>query len=139
MKEMITGFKSFLVQGNLIELAVAFVMGLAFAAVVASLVANLVTPIIAMIVGEPSLSSLDFEINNAVFRYGAFLDDVIAFIATAVAVYFLIVVPYRQIMARMKRGESEPDATTKVCPECANTIPIEARRCGYCTTQLAAV
>ena len=138
MKEMITGFKTFLVQGNLIELAVAFVMGLAFAAVVASLVSNLVTPIIAMIIGEPSLGSLDFEINNAVFRYGAFLDDVIAFVATAVAVYFFIVVPYRQIMARMKSG-AEPDATTKVCPECANAIPIEARRCGFCTTQLASV
>ena len=139
MKEMITGFKTFLVQGNLIELAVAFVMGLAFAAVVTSLVDNLVTPIIAMIVGEPSLSGLTFEINNAVFGYGAFLDAVITFVATAAAVYFFIIVPYRQIMARMKRGEAEPDATTKVCPECANTIPIEARRCGYCTTQLAAV
>jgi large conductance mechanosensitive channel len=138
MKEMITGFKTFLVQGNLIELAVAFVMGLAFAEVVTSLVENLVTPVIAMIVGEPSLSSLDFEINNAVFRYGAFLDDLIAFLAIALAVYFFIVVPYRAIMARMKRG-GEPDATTKVCPECANAIPIEARRCGFCTTQLTAV
>ena len=135
---MITGFKTFLMQGNLIELAVAFVMGLAFAAVVTSLVENLVTPIIAMIIGEPSLSSLDFEINNAVFRYGAFLDDLIAFVATAVAVYFFIVVPYRQIMARMRRG-GEPEATTKVCPECANAIPIEARRCGFCTTQLAPI
>jgi len=136
MKEMITGFKTFLVQGNLIELAVAFVMGLAFAAVVNSLVENLVTPIIAMIIGEPSLSSLDFEINNAVFRYGAFLDDVIAFLATAAAVYFFIVIPYREIMARMKSG-AEPDATTKVCPECANAVPIEARRCGFCTSPLA--
>ena len=138
MKEMITGFKTFLMQGNLIELAVAFVMGLAFAAVVNSLVTNIVTPIIAMIIGEPSLGTLDFEINNAVFRYGAFLDDVIAFLATAVAVYFFIVVPYRQILARMRRG-GEPEATTKVCPECANSIPIEARRCGFCTTQLSAI
>jgi large conductance mechanosensitive channel len=92
-----------------------------------------------MVVGKSSLSSLDFEINNAIFGYGAVLDQAITFIATAAAVYFFIVVPYRQIMARMKRGEAEPDATTKVCPECANSIPVEARRCGFCTTQLVSV
>jgi large conductance mechanosensitive channel len=139
MKEIITGFKAFLVQGNLIELAVAFVMGLAFAAVVDSFVTNLVTPLIAMIAGESSLSALNFEINNAIFSYGAVLDQVITFVATAAAVYFFIVVPYRQVMARMKRGETEPESTTRACPECMSTVPKEARRCAFCTSQLVAV
>ena len=139
MKEIITGFKTFLIQGNLIELAVAFVMGLAFAAVVDSFVTNLVTPLIAMLAGKTSLAALDFEINNALFRYGAVLDQVITFVATAAAVYFFIVVPYRQVMARMKRGETEPEATTKVCPECMSTVPKEARRCAFCTSQLVAI
>ncbi len=136
MKEILVGFRSFLMRGNLIELAVAIVIGLAFVELIDSLVANLITPIIAMIFGEPDLSSLDFTINDARFGIGSFLNEVIQFIAIAAAVYFFIVVPYNTITARMKRGEGEPDATTKICPECANTIPVEARRCGYCTTQL---
>jgi large conductance mechanosensitive channel len=139
MKEMVVGFRSFLMRGNLIELAVAIVIGLAFVELIDSLVSNLVTPIIALIFGEPDLSSLDFTINDAVFGIGSFLNELIQFIAIAAAVYFFIVVPYNSITARMKRGQPEPNATTKICPECANTIPIEARRCGYCTAQLAGV
>lgn len=135
MKELIVGFKSFLLRGNLIEIAVAFVMAAAFLAVVNSLVTNLFTPIIALIIGEPRLGTATFEIGDAVFLYGQFLDDVIQFIAVAFAVYFFIVLPYQKITERMKRGQDE-DATTKVCPECVSTIPIEARRCPYCTSQI---
>ena len=138
MQDILTGFKSFLLRGNLIELAVAFVIAAAFVALINSLVTNLLTPIIAMIVGEPSLSSLDFEINGSFFFYGAFLDDLITFLGIAIAVYFFVVVPYTTITERMKRGETEEGATTKTCPECITTIPLEARRCPACTTQLSA-
>jgi len=135
MKEILIGFKAFLLKGNLIELAVAFVIGLAFAAVINSFVTNLITPIIALVIGEPSLGSATFEIGDAIFSYGLFIDDLIQFVAIAAAVYFFVVVPYTRITDRMKRGE-EPEATTKVCPECITTIPLEARRCPACTSQL---
>jgi large conductance mechanosensitive channel len=138
MANVLSGFKAFIMRGNLIELAVAFVIGLAFVNVINSLVSNLITPIVAMIVGETSLRSLDFEINDAIFFYGAFLDDLIQFVAIAAAVYFFIVVPYNAISARMKRGEAEPDATTKACPECLSMIPVEARRCAYCAQPVTA-
>jgi large conductance mechanosensitive channel len=134
MKDILTGFKDFLLRGNLIELAVAFVIAAAFVALVNSLVSNLLTPIIAMIVGEPSLGSLDFEINGAVFFYGFFLDDLITFVGIAAAVYFFVVLPYTRITERMKRGQ-EVDASTRPCPECMTLIPLEARRCPACTTQ----
>lgn len=137
MKDILNGFKAFLLRGNLIEVAVAFVMALAFTELIQSFVSNLLTPIIAMIVGEPSLGALDFEINDAIFYYGFFLDDVIRFIGIAAALYFFVVLPYSKISERMKRGQPEEGATTKTCPECITTIPIEARRCPACTTQLA--
>jgi large conductance mechanosensitive channel len=136
MKDILTGFKSFLLRGNLIEIAVAFVMALAFTELIQSFVSNLLTPIIAMIFGEPSLGGLDFEINDAVFFYGFFLDDLISFIGIAFALYFFVVVPYTRITERMRRGETEEGTTTKTCPECVTTIPLEARRCPACTTQL---
>jgi large conductance mechanosensitive channel len=136
MKDILTGFRNFLLRGNLIEIAVAFVMALAFVDLVQSFVSNLLTPIIAMIVGEPSLGSLDFEINDAVFFYGFFLDDLIRFIGIALALYFFVVLPYTKISERMRRGE-EPEATTRPCPECMTIIPLEARRCPACTTQFA--
>jgi large conductance mechanosensitive channel len=138
MKEILIGFKAFLLRGNLIELAVAFVIALAFAAVINSFVTNLVTPILALIIGKSSLGSAYFEIGDAVFYYGQFIDDVIQFIAIAAAIYFFVVVPYTRITDRMKRGQSEEGATTKTCPECITTIPLEARRCPACTSQLIA-
>jgi large conductance mechanosensitive channel len=138
MANILTSFKDFLLRGNLIDLAVAVVIGLAFVALINSLVTNLITPLVAMIVSEPALGSLDFVINDAVFFYGQFLDDLVTFIATAAAVYFFIVVPYNQFMVARARGHGQPSATTQVCPECISTIPIEAKRCMYCTSQVTA-
>ena len=102
---MIKEFRDFLMRGNLVELAVAFVMGLAFATVITSLVDNLVMPIVAMIIGQPSFDGLDFTINDAVFRYGAFITDAIAFVAIAAAVFFFVVKPVGAMVARMKKPD----------------------------------
>ena len=104
---MIKEFRDFLMRGNLVELAVAFVMGLAFAALVNSLVDNLVMPIVAMIIGKPDFSDLTFTINDAVFRYGAFITDAITFIATAAAIFFFVVKPMNALMARLSKPEEE--------------------------------
>lgn len=104
---MLTEFRDFLTRGSIVELAVAFVMGLAFAAVVNSLVENLVMPVIAMIIGKPDFSSLTFTINDAVFRYGSFITDVIQFLAIAAAVFFFIVKPMNAMMSRMRKPAEE--------------------------------
>ena len=108
---MLKEFRDFLLRGNIVELAIAFVMGVAFAAVVNSLVNDLVMPIIAMIIGKPNFNDLTFTINDAVFRYGAFITDVISFVAIAAAVFFFIVKPMNALTARfVKPGEEEvPD------------------------------
>jgi large conductance mechanosensitive channel len=109
---VLTEFKDFLFRGNIVELAIAFVMGVAFAAVVNSLVRNLVMPVIAMIIGKPDFSDLTFAINDAVYRYGAFLTDVIQFVAIAAAVFFFIVKPVQRMLARVRREpieEGTPD------------------------------
>jgi large conductance mechanosensitive channel len=137
MKEILSGFRSFLMRGNIIDLAIAVVIGTAFVALVDSLVANILTPIIAMIIGEPSFGGLDFEINNAIFRYGAFLDSLITFVGIAAAVYFFVVVPVERVNARMRAGQAAPDATTKLCPECLSEIPVAARRCAHCAQPVA--
>jgi large conductance mechanosensitive channel len=104
---MLQEFKDFLLRGNIVELAVAFVMGLAFAAVVNSLVDNLVMPVIAMLIGKPDFSGLTFTINDAVFRYGAFITDLIQFVAIAAAVFFFVVKPVTAMMNRLSRGPVE--------------------------------
>jgi large conductance mechanosensitive channel len=104
---VLSDFKDFLLRGNIIELAIAFVMGVAFAAVVNSLVENLVMPVIAMIVGRPDFGDLTFTINDAVFRYGAFITDVIQFLAIAAAVFFFIVKPVQAMIARRRREPVE--------------------------------
>jgi large conductance mechanosensitive channel len=104
---MLKEFKDFLLRGNLVELAVAFVMGLAFAALIASFVDDLVLPIVAMIFGEPDFSGLDFTINDAVFRYGAFITALITFVTTAAAIFFFVVKPVSAIMARTEKPSEE--------------------------------
>jgi large conductance mechanosensitive channel len=128
-------FKKFLMQGNLVMLAVAFVIGLAFAAVVKALVADIVTPIIALIFGQPNFEDLSFTINSSHFLYGDFINALFTFVTTAAAVFFFVVKPYEALQARRAKG-ADPDV--KECPECTTEIPIRARRCPACTAQLTA-
>jgi large conductance mechanosensitive channel len=126
-------FKTFLLRGNVVDLAVAVVLGVAFAAVVSSFVEDLVTPLIAAIFGEPDFSALTFTINQSTFRYGNFINQVVSFVLIAAAVFFLVVKPTMALMARY-RTEPIPDPTTRKCPDCLSEIPIAARRCAYCTS-----
>ena len=135
---MLKGFKQFLLRGNVIDLAVAVVIGAAFGAVVTALVKDLITPLIAAIVGKPDFSAIKFTVNNSIFLIGDFINAVISFVLIAAAVYFFVVVPVNAVMARMRRGQAPPDPTTKQCPECLSTIPIQARRCAFCTSVIGA-
>jgi large conductance mechanosensitive channel len=135
---MFREFKEFLLRGNIIELAVAVVIGLAFGALVTSLVQDLLTPLIAAIVGKPDFSRLTFTLNGSVFRYGRFINAVISFLLVAAAVFFFVVKPVNALMARTSRGREAPDPSTKKCSECLSDIPIGARRCAFCTSPVAA-
>jgi large conductance mechanosensitive channel len=129
---LLQDFKKFLMRGNLVELAV--VIGAVFAVLVKAFIADLITPIIALIVGEPNFGALHFTINHSQFAYGDFLNNLVTFITTAAVVFFFVVKPYNALMAR--RPSEEPN--TKECPECTTAIPIKARRCPQCTAPLAA-
>ncbi|CAN5268421.1 large conductance mechanosensitive channel protein MscL [soil metagenome] len=132
---MLKDFKAFLLRGNVVELAVAVVIGAAFGAVVTSLVEDLVTPILA-IPGSADFSSLTFTINESVFRYGEFLNAVISFFTIAAAIFFFVVRPVNALMAKRKT-EPDVESTTRECPECLSSIPLGARRCAFCTAQVA--
>ena len=130
------GFKQFMLRGNILDLAVAVVMGVAFGAVVTALVKDLITPLIAAIVGKPDFSGIAFTINNSKFLIGEFINALVSFLLIGAAVYFFIVLPVNKLVARMRRGEAPPDPTTKKCPECLSEVPIAARRCAFCTSPL---
>ncbi|MCI0438234.1 MAG: large conductance mechanosensitive channel protein MscL [Chloroflexi bacterium] len=130
-------FRKFLLRGNVIDLAVAVVIGAAFGAVVTALVQDLLTPLIAAIFGEPDFSNLTFKINGSVFQYGHFINAVISFLMIATAIFFFVVKPVNMLIAR-SRTQPPADPTTKKCPECLSTIPIQASRCAYCTSEVAA-
>ena len=133
---MIKEFRAFLLRGNLVDMAVGIVIGLAFAAVVTAFVADLITPLIAAIFGKSDFSALTFTINSSHFLYGSFLNSLISFVTIAFAVFFFVVKPYNAIMAR-RRTEGPEDPTTRACPECLSLIPVEATRCAFCTVELA--
>ncbi len=128
--EMFKGFVAFLSRGNVIDLAVAVVMGAAFGAVVTSLVKDLITPLIAAVAGKPDFSKLHFTIHNSVFAYGDFLNTVVAFLSVSVAIYYIVVLPSQRLV-ELRRGPVEPTVT--VCPECLSEIPLAATRCKFCT------
>jgi len=134
---MLQGFKQFLLRGNVLDLAVAVVMGAAFGGVVTALVKDIITPLIAAIIGKPDFSAIEFTINTSKFLIGDFINSVISFLLIGAAVYFFIVLPVKRILARMRRGEAAPDPTTKKCPECLSDVPIAARRCAFCTSPIA--
>lgn len=135
---MLKGFKEFMLKGNVVELAVAVVMGAAFGSVVSAFVKDLMTPLIAAIVGKPSFEHLQFTLNHSVFLYGDLLNAIISFLLVGAAVYFFVVVPMKALLARTTKPEAPPAPTTKKCPECLSEIPLEAKRCAHCTTLLAA-
>src|SRR4029079_11158839 len=126
---MLKGFKQFLLRGNVVDLAVAVVIGGAFGAVVAALGQDLVTPLTAAIAGKPDFSAIEFTVNGSKFLIGDFINAVISFLLVSAAIYFFVVAPMNMIMERRRRGDAPPDPTTKKCPECLSEIPIAAHRC----------
>jgi large conductance mechanosensitive channel len=134
---MIKEFRQFLLRGNVVDLAVAVVVGAAFGAVVTSLVSDLITPIVAAIFGKQDFSDLTFSINGSIFRYGSFLNALISFVTIATAVFWFVVLPVNHLMARF-RTEPAVERTTRACPECLSEVPLAAHRCAFCTSQLAA-
>jgi large conductance mechanosensitive channel len=131
---MLQGFKQFLMRGNVVDMAVGIVVGVAFGAVVTALVKDLLTPLIAAAIGKPDFSSILFTLNGSKFMLGEFINALISFILISAAVYFLVVVPMNMLMQRFS---PPPLATKKKCPECLSEIPLEARRCAFCTSQVS--
>ena len=134
---MFKGFRTFILRGNVIDLAVGVVIGAAFGAVVTSFTKDILTPLIAAIAGKPDFSALVLELNGSKITYGNFFNALIAFLLVAFAVYYFVVTPVNHLMERVKRGEAPPDPTSKQCPQCMMEIPISAKKCGHCTSVLA--
>ena len=133
---MIKGFREFIMRGNVVDLAVAVVIGAAFGAVITAFVKDIITPLIAAIFGQPDFSQLTFTINGSKFLYGEFINAVRPSFLIALAVSFVVVVPMNKLAERRARGQAPTDATTKQCPQCLSEIPIEAKRCAFCTSEL---
>jgi large conductance mechanosensitive channel len=127
------GFKAFLLRGNVVDLAVGVVIGIAFGVVITAFVKDLVTPLIAALFGKPDFSSLSFTINNSKFLYGDFINAVLAFVIIGAVLYFFVIMPYTALVARSHK-EPPADPTTKKCTECLSEIPIDARRCAFCSS-----
>jgi len=134
---MFKGFRQFIMRGNVIDLAVAVIMGGAFGAVVTALVKDLLTPLIAAVAGKPDFSAIAFTVNGSKFLAGDFINAVVSFLLVSAAIYYMVVVPVNALTARSRRGETPPDPTTKKCPECLSDVAIAARRCAFCTSPLS--
>jgi large conductance mechanosensitive channel len=130
------GFKSFVLRGNVVDLAIAVVIGVAFGAVVTALVKDLITPLIAAIGGQPNFGNLAFTVHHSKFSYGDFINEVLAFLILAAVVYFLVVLPVGKLLSMNKKTEA---ATERDCPECLSSIPLAATRCMYCTATVPPV
>ena len=128
------GFKAFLLRGNVVDLAVGVVIGAAFAGLVTAVVKDLLTPLIGAFAKMPDFSALSFEINGSKFLYGDLMNALLAFLIAAGAVYFLVVLPVNHLMAQVKKA---PDPSSKKCAECLSEIPVQAKRCKYCTSVAA--
>ncbi|MFN8633761.1 MAG: large conductance mechanosensitive channel protein MscL [Chloroflexota bacterium] len=131
-----SGFKEFLLRGNVVDLAVAVVIGAAFKTIVDALVKGLITPLIGIFGGVPDFSALSFSINGSKFLIGEFVNAVVAFVILAAVIYFLVVVPVNRLMARLQPKEPEPQITRE-CPECLSKIPVKASRCAFCTAEVS--
>ena len=135
---MLSGFKQFILRGNVVDMAVGVVIGAAFASVVGAFTKDLLTPLIAAIAGKPDFSAITFTVHNSIFALGDFINVLIAFLLVAAAVYFFVITPINALVARMRTAPAPADPTTKKCPECQSEIPINARRCAHCAQPVAA-
>ena len=131
------GFRKFLLRGNVVDLAVAVVIGAAFGTVVTAFVAGFVTPLIGAFGGVPDLSAWTFTVNGSVFRPGVFLNALIAFVIVALVVYYFVVMPVQRMIDRHRPDDTAPAPATRECPECLSKIPAAARRCAYCTAPVS--
>jgi large conductance mechanosensitive channel len=130
---MLSGFKQFILRGNVVDLAVGVVIGAAFGTVVTALVKDLLNPLIALVVGKPDFTAISFSIGSTPFPIGDFITALVSFILVAAAVYFFVVTPINALIARTRKAQVPADPTTKKCPECLSEIPIDARRCSHCS------
>ncbi len=130
---MLSGFKQFILRGNVVDLAVGVMIGAAFGTIITALVKDIINPIIALLVGKPDFTGISFTIRGTVFPIGDFITAVVSFLLVAVAVYFFVVTPINALIARSRKDPAPADPTTKKCPECLSEIPIDARRCSHCS------
>ncbi|MHB8451332.1 MAG: large conductance mechanosensitive channel protein MscL [Mycobacteriales bacterium] len=128
------GFREFILRGNVVDLAVAVIIGVAFGAVVTALVKDIITPIVAALGGQPDFSQLTFRVNHSTFHYGDFINAVIAFVIIAGVVYFFVVRPVNALISRFKT-DTDAGSDTRECAECLSKIPVAARRCAFCTVE----
>ncbi len=139
---LIKEFRAFLLRGNVVDLAIAVVVGTAFGAVVKATVDNIFTPLIAAVIGTPDFSALSITLNESEIMYGAFINAVVAFVIVSAVIFFFVIKPMNMLIKRNKAQEAAAppapvEPTTKLCPACLNTIPLKATRCGHCTSALA--
>jgi large conductance mechanosensitive channel len=135
MSSIFREFRQFILRGNLVDLAVAVVIGTAFGAVVTALVADVLTPLIAAVGGQPDFSRLRLEVNGSTFRYGHFLNALLTFLLISAVIFFLVLKPVNLLMSRHK-VDTPVEAKTRSCPECLSDIPVAARRCAFCTSEV---
>jgi len=134
---MLKGFRDFILRGNVVDLAVAVILGAAFNAIVASLVSDVLNPLIAATIGKPDFSSVVLNIGSGHIKVGSFLNAAVSFLIIASVVYFAIVLPLNHLQARLKKPEPDAPSTLKTCPECLSEIPLAAHRCAHCTQPVA--
>jgi large conductance mechanosensitive channel len=133
---MLRDFKAFILRGNVVDLAVAVVIGAAFGAVISALVKDLITPLIAAIGGQPDFAGLSVTLHGSKLLYGEFLNALVSFLILAAVVFFLIVMPLNKLVERIKGSKTTEDPATKKCPECLSEIPSKAKRCAFCTSKV---
>jgi large conductance mechanosensitive channel len=135
MPQLLKEFREFILRGNLVDLAVAVVIGTAFTALIAAFTKDVITPLIAAIGGKPDFGNLAFTVNDSRFAYGQFINALITFVIVAAIVFFFVVKPVNTLLARY-RPEPAVDTKVRPCPECLSDVPVDARRCAFCTSQL---
>lgn len=136
---MLKDFKKFILRGNVVDLAVAVVVGAAFNSVIQALVKDIITPLIGAIGGQHDFSKLKFELNGSVFMYGDVINFIVSFLLVAAVVFFMVVQPINKLQARAMRNKTPEEPSEKKCPECLSKIPKAATRCAFCTAKLSAV